>query len=1105
MTNTITVEYFQTNKNNINENIIDEKANVVKLSTESYKVLTNMNFKLDRYKFENTGNSNMYEFINKDLKYSNKIDVNNNISDIFESKITKDEYVGWYFLYNNVDPEEVPKIIEVNLIHKYLDEDNLLESYILKDINFLIDNINLLDTDKKILSDSKNIIETTGIGKLKIRKKSLTDIINDIKKVVNNIDDSELSGENREEISRIRDFDLSKIDFNSKDYTFQKKDFKDEYFDTGTYIVTSADFITSFSPMSTVIKIGDVNYRYTYEYRPIGNLNEKYYKLKDQPRNSEGQVDLPIKYIRRITNIEEIPEVVPDSKYGNYKINYIVSGIQRKDGGAIEKLTYNDTNKIKGELINNNSEYNVIFASIGSRLLNGIKFDIKPYNFEEYNYFNQGYMIEENKQYTVIIEKNKTKEMNFYYYIKENPGPIPIKKTGYEIKFKEYKNFDDKTDVARLKEEDFTEITAVPNIVKRDFFEGAKSNLEIAQNLENKGYYILRYPYEGQEKGYKNLIRYQEYINNAEIKKYFEKEIESLRLGNIDEINFYYAHLNDPLNYSVEYKDYDSKKDVADGKYKVFEKDENIKDIKDLVERNIEEPFVIENYKYLKVDYDEKNNKIIFYYTKPLAYTVDFKDKITDEKIVESKIVDKIYDEKDIEELSKDLLVKGYKLVSVKSEGEKTYDNLKSDNQEQKQLITRADLYKYFIEKGTNYNLTFYYEKMKYDITHLDIDLDKSLDGLFKEEEIKDINYNGEISRKANNIAGYYSITKPIDIKLNNFLNEDKTFKEKNPIFKYEYKRDLKYVVKYIDRDTKEEIHSRKNSSLRDRDEIKENAIDISGYNSLDPKTKTIKRESYYKIDADGKKELDKDEIVIIFEYDKIIGSKKKRPIKPKEEVKIEEKLDKKNHFEYIQGYPEGTVRPEGKITREEVSAVFYRLLTENYKGSIYSLENNYKDVENKRWSNKHISTLSKGKIVEGYEDGNFRPGQNVTRAEVAVIASRFDSLSSTKNNFSDVKGHWAEEYIGSASSKGWIKGYQDGSFRPDEYITRAEFVTLVNNVLGRGVKKEHILKGIKEFTDLREDEWYYEAMVEAINGHIYERANTLEIWKELKDFNFDM
>jgi hypothetical protein len=210
--------------------------------------------------------------------------------------------------------------------------------------------------------------------------------------------------------------------------------------------------------------------------------------------------------------------------------------------------------------------------------------------------------------------------------------------------------------------------------------------------------------------------------------------------------------------------------------------------------------------------------------------------------------------------------------------------------------------------------------------------------------------------------------------------------------------------------------------------------------------------------------------------------------------------LNKKDHFQYIQGYPNNTVRPEGLITREEVAAVFYRLLDPVYRLSILTENESFNDVSAGRWSIKHIATLANGKIIEGYPDGSFKPGDSITRAELAAIASRFDNLSTVQgNSFTDIEEHWAIDYINSSAAKGWVKGYPDGSFKPDQYITRAEFVTLVNNVLGRNVHKENILGNIKVFPDLTEDMWYYEAMVEAINSHINSWDENLnEVWIEI-------
>lgn len=210
--------------------------------------------------------------------------------------------------------------------------------------------------------------------------------------------------------------------------------------------------------------------------------------------------------------------------------------------------------------------------------------------------------------------------------------------------------------------------------------------------------------------------------------------------------------------------------------------------------------------------------------------------------------------------------------------------------------------------------------------------------------------------------------------------------------------------------------------------------------------------------------------------------------------------LNLEDHFAYIDGYPDNTVRPEGLITREEVAAVFFRLLDPDYREVIRAYVSNFSDVSPDRWSSKHIATLARGRILEGYPDGTFRPGNFITRAELATIAARFDELSFLEENvFPDVEGHWAEKYINSAAAKGWVEGYPDGTFKPDDYITRAEFVTLVNRVLQRRVRLEDILSEARQFPDLLPGKWYYEAMQEAINSHLYERKDDgFETWLEI-------
>ncbi len=215
------------------------------------------------------------------------------------------------------------------------------------------------------------------------------------------------------------------------------------------------------------------------------------------------------------------------------------------------------------------------------------------------------------------------------------------------------------------------------------------------------------------------------------------------------------------------------------------------------------------------------------------------------------------------------------------------------------------------------------------------------------------------------------------------------------------------------------------------------------------------------------------------------------------------EKLNDIDHFAYVIGYPDGTVKPNALITREEVATIFFRLLTEEARKELYSKNNEYSDVKNDRWSNTAISTLDNGDILHGYEDGTFRPERPVTRAEFVAIASRLDSMTeSTTHNFTDISSHWAEAYIANAVAKGWITGYEDGTFRPEQNITRAEAMTIVNRMLKRFLTHDGYHFDAIIWPDNPQDAWFHLAVIEATNGHDYHRndGDVYESWPSLRE-----
>ncbi len=212
--------------------------------------------------------------------------------------------------------------------------------------------------------------------------------------------------------------------------------------------------------------------------------------------------------------------------------------------------------------------------------------------------------------------------------------------------------------------------------------------------------------------------------------------------------------------------------------------------------------------------------------------------------------------------------------------------------------------------------------------------------------------------------------------------------------------------------------------------------------------------------------------------------------------------LNTKDHYGYIIGYPvdyytgqpttdqtKKPVRPEGKITRAEVATIYFRMLTDESRTKFWSQSNAYSDVKTGDWFNNAVSTLSKAGIIAGYEDGSFRPNGYITRAEFATIAARFfDVTYNGKDLFPDISGHWAKDYINQAANKGFVNGYEDGTFKPDRNITRAEAVTLVNRTLDRHPDKSHFTKDMLVWPDnMDQTKWYYADMQEATNSHTYQ------------------
>ena len=218
-------------------------------------------------------------------------------------------------------------------------------------------------------------------------------------------------------------------------------------------------------------------------------------------------------------------------------------------------------------------------------------------------------------------------------------------------------------------------------------------------------------------------------------------------------------------------------------------------------------------------------------------------------------------------------------------------------------------------------------------------------------------------------------------------------------------------------------------------------------------------------------------------------------------ETSVPSMLNGSDHYAYIQGYSDGSVRPEANITRAQVATIFFRLLDEDVRDDNLTTYNTFPDVNEDYWANTAISTMASLGVINGRNNGNFDPNAYITRAEFAAICARFDDSDVTGvSTFTDIASHWAKDEIERAAALGWVQGYADGTFRPNAYITRAQAVTMINRVLNRLPEDaDDLLSGMNVWTDCQEGDWYYLAIQEATNSHDFETKNRVyETWTDL-------
>lgn len=215
----------------------------------------------------------------------------------------------------------------------------------------------------------------------------------------------------------------------------------------------------------------------------------------------------------------------------------------------------------------------------------------------------------------------------------------------------------------------------------------------------------------------------------------------------------------------------------------------------------------------------------------------------------------------------------------------------------------------------------------------------------------------------------------------------------------------------------------------------------------------------------------------------------------------VPDKLNGDDHFAYVVGYSDSTVRPNANISRAEVATIFFRLLKSDIRDGNLTADNVFSDVSDGQWHNKAVSTMAKLGIVKGRRADRFAPDASITRAEFAAICARFSTKPvENSSSFSDISGHWAENEIERAAAFGWISGYPDGTFRPDARITRAEAMTMINRVLCRMPQSESdLLDSMVTWPDNKPSDWHYLAVQEATNSHNFDRQGEVgESWTKL-------
>ena len=365
--------------------------------------------------------------------------------------------------------------------------------------------------------------------------------------------------------------------------------------------------------------------------------------------------------------------------------------------------------------------------------------------------------------------------------------------------------------------------------------------------------------------------------------------------------------------------------------------------------------------------------------------------------------------------------------------------------------------------------------------------LENSTTKVAADKVVNNVNAGTEVTEDAISVTGYTAAA-PTRQKLN--LSATGT----NEIIFYYTKNvgtQVAYTIRYLKEGTGEALLPAYSGTGVAGNSLTVTAPAIDGYTALAPTSYTIT------LNAEAA------ENIITFYYREATstipaGEPAKEPFNKNANPR---QLNRDDHFAYIKGYPDGTVRPEASLTRAEAAAILYRVMEKSCVERFHAESSSFRDVPDGKWYTTYVATLEKAGVIVDSKDGNFRPNDAITRAELASMLAQFANVTGGTNTFSDVPAtHWAADYIAAAVRSGWIQGYPDGTFRPEQTIKRAEMTAMVNRALGRDPQSaSDLLEGMKTWKDNADPTaWFYLDIQEAANGHTYARKTGGEYWTGL-------